>query len=56
MDKLKPCPFCMGEAQEVDDALSAKFDYPKAVRCTKCGARHITAEKWNTRPTDIIFK
>lgn len=50
MTELKKCPFCNGEAKEVDDALSARFDYPKAVKCINCGASHMTAIQWNKRP------
>ena len=50
MSELKSCPFCNGRAIEVEDALSAKFGYPKSVKCSNCGASHINAEKWNQRP------
>ena len=56
MSELKPCPFCGGEAIEVDDVLSAKFGYPKAVRCTNCGATHMTAKQWNKRDDPLTLK
>lgn len=53
MTTLKDCPFCQGKAIEVDDALSARFDYPKAVKCSNCGASHMNAKQWNRRPTKL---
>ena len=50
MSKLKKCPFCGGEAKETDDALSARFDYPKKVICSDCGSSHINSKEWNKRP------
>lgn len=42
MDKLKPCPFCGGEAQILVDVLK---DYPATYLpcCTKCDGM---VEKW----------
>ncbi len=51
MTELNPCPFCGGKAEEVEDALSARFDYPKAVRCRICHASHISPSTWNKRST-----
>ena len=53
MSNLKPCPFCTGKAIEVDDALSVRFDYPKAVKCYNCGASHMNADQWNRRPAKL---
>ena len=50
------CPFCLGSAVEVEDALSARFGYPKAIKCTSCGATHMNAKKWNERPTSKILR
>ena len=59
MIKLKPCPFCGGEAKMMD------MGYPHWVYCTVCGARvHggvyggvedgelASAEAWNRRAND----
>ena len=57
MIKLKPCPFCGGEAEMMD------LCYPHWVYCTVCGARvHggvygedgelASAEAWNKRAND----
>lgn len=56
MSELKPCPFCGGRASEVHDALSAKFGYPKSVKCNSCYASHIHANGWNNRPVSILDK
>ena len=51
MEKLKPCPFCGGEARVMD------MGYPHWVYCTKCGAKvhgrtndeKDSIEAWNRR-------
>ena len=60
--KLKPCPFCGGEAKYMDirDIVVSKF-----VTCTKCGIetkrnylrRSYAIQAWNTRkPMDAIVE
>lgn len=54
MDKLKPCPFCGGEAAFLGETSS--------VKCKRCGCTFIvtnpamtrmeTAEAWNRRVND----
>lgn len=51
MNKLKPCPFCGGEAH-----LYTAYDYSNKVQCDKCGCgtMHYKDEKeavrkWNRR-------
>ena len=63
--KLKPCPFCGGEAQDY-----RVTDYPKevgkrySVICNRCGARITTTYQqrtqaihdWNTRAGEDVMK
>lgn len=54
MDKLKPCPFCGGEARVFEEwGLTTTRSY---VRCMKCfcntgtyNSRKLVVEKWNRR-------
>ena len=60
-DKLKPCPFCGGEAELIIDEACY---YKSQVYCKKCGVRtnrqhipEIAVTTWNTRkPTDKVVK
>ena len=52
MDKLKPCPFCGGEAELYEDDCSSKF----YVCCEACGCstalhwrEEYVIEVWNRR-------
>lgn len=45
MDKLKPCPFCGGEA-ELEDGLD------DSTRCTEKQLKAKAAEAWNRRVDD----
>jgi len=55
-EKLKPCPFCGGEA-EIERAGTPRFSTIYA--CTDCGCRLETGEEWghgtawNTRPSVV---
>ena len=55
--KLKPCPFCGGEAEIIDDAMGT------ISRCRRCGAENgngvygegghkLAAKDWNSRPIE----
>ena len=55
--KLKPCPFCGGEAEIIDDAMGA------ISRCRRCGAENgngvygeggykLAVKDWNSRPIE----
>lgn len=54
MEKLKPCPFCGGEAKV------QRFPRNYSVYCTECGARTMSfkpteeeaVEDWNRRVSD----
>ena len=53
-EKLKPCPFCGGEAEIVEDRLYGEDYY--AGRCKSCAATSIfeftkeeAVDKWNRR-------
>ena len=59
--KLKPCPFCGGEAELIHGTAYAE-DYSSQVQCSKCGAKikeihravdycadEKAAEAWNRR-------
>lgn len=59
--KLKPCPFCGGEAEIIDDAMGT------ISRCRRCGAENgngvygedghkLAVKDWNTRPIEDAFK
>jgi len=62
MDKLKPCPFCGGEAQSVRRKNS------HIVGCTECTAsvedcagtnengEEVAVKRWNTRPPEAQLK
>ena len=45
MEKLKPCPFCGGEAQ-VETILLENNDEAWRIGCPKCGATSV-ASKWD---------
>lgn len=53
--KLKPCPFCGGEAELFEERI---YFVPfrnlpwKGVRCIRCGGRYISTDI-NTRPNDM---
>lgn len=58
--KLKPCPFCGGEAEIIDDAMGT------ISRCRRCGAENgngvygadghkLAAKDWNSRPIEEAF-
>ena len=55
--ELKPCPFCGGEAEIIDDAMGT------VSRCRRCGAENgngvygegghkLAAKDWNSRPIE----
>lgn len=55
--KLKPCPFCGGEAEIIDDAMGT------ISRCRRCGAENgngvygvdghkLAVKDWNSRPIE----
>lgn len=55
--KLKPCPFCGGEAEIIDDAMGT------ISRCQRCGAENrngvygdgghkLAVKDWNSRPIE----
>lgn len=67
--KLKPCPFCGGEAkyQKITDAMGDVVFVGYIVKCTKCfaaplpnnytGDKKKAAERWNRRESaDEIVK
>lgn len=38
MDKLKPCPFCGGEAGFIEPIyVRSEADYPYVIECSQCG-------------------
>ena len=56
-EKLKPCPFCGGEAEIIDDAMGT------ISRCRRCGAENgngvygdvghkLAVKDWNARPIE----
>ena len=58
--ELKPCPFCGGEAEIIDDAMGT------ISRCRRCGAENgngvygegghkLAAKDWNSRPIEDEF-
>lgn len=67
VDKLKPCPFCGGEAscdslgEYHDDEQNEREDF--CVACKSCNAvfpptssRSESVDKWNNRASDSIIK
>ena len=57
MDKLKPCPFCGGEAETVTIGIFFDVDYSYGIKCTRChacssmrcGSEKKAIEAWNRR-------
>ena len=59
MDKLKPCPFCGGEAIEKEPDIKAPFNRMFwVIQCQNCYARiggshrRMNREAWNRRADD----
>ena len=60
MDKLKPCPFCGGEAKLINQRDYHGYIQSYRITCKTCGAltletsssnsKRKAAESWNTRP------
>lgn len=62
MDELKPCPFCGGKAQILDNAWHVIFNTRVRIKCRRCGVRtmeyvgsdwddthYLAIEAWNRR-------
>lgn len=47
--KLKPCPFCGGEAKVMkgETIMEEGVEYPPWVYCENCGASGSSVEEWN---------
>lgn len=62
MEKLKPCPFCGGEAEVLRNPIINGAIHNAVVHCEECKARTTiyvfekdAIEAWNTRAVDERF-